>query len=72
MSDIRRYRDRNTGLVASYPAALGKVFPYLEEVDEDAKKLINPPVSEAAVEGHVAHHESKASKAKDQSAKVEE
>lgn len=60
MSDLRRYRDRNTGLVESYPAALGAVFPYLEEVDEDAKPLINPPVSEEAVAGHIAHAESKA------------
>lgn len=45
MSNLRRYRDRNTGLIESYPESVARTFTFLEEVSEDAKPLAYVPIS---------------------------
>jgi hypothetical protein len=57
MTASKTYRDRNTGLIGVFPESVALTFPYLEEVEDGAKALINPPVSDAAIAGHTAHHQ---------------
>lgn len=55
MTVWRKYRNRNTGLVERYPETMAETFDYLEPVVDEAKALVNPPVSDAAIAGHIDH-----------------
>ena len=70
MTANKTYRDRNTGLIGVFPESVALTFGFLEEVVDGAKVLINPPVSDAAIAGHIAH--TKGTKPADEGAKPKE
>jgi len=54
MATYRTYRDRRTGIVREYPAALAAVFPNLEEVEPGTKPLAYVPIPHSVVEEYLA------------------